>query len=71
MVALLPSLPRREALFVGEGASVPSRVRIRFLEEHERPRSEDVLFGEGWVAPLAELAKIDEVAVRMAHQELN
>jgi len=70
MVALLPSLPRREALFVGEGASVPSRVRIRFLEENQRPRSDDVAFGTGWSQPLAEIAAIQVVADRMTHQEL-
>lgn len=70
MVALLPTLPRREALFVGEGAYVPTRVRIRYLQEQQRPRSDDVRFGIGWATELAEMPAIEQIANRMTNQNV-
>jgi hypothetical protein len=65
LVSLLPTLPRREALFVGEGSALPARIRIRKLAEMERPRSDDVAFGIGWRTNLASEGDLQKVACRM------
>jgi uncharacterized protein len=69
MVSMLPSLPRREALFVGEGAALPSRIRIRYLEVEQRPKSDDVAFGSGWRHPFPSAEKIDTICNRMVSQQ--
>lgn len=48
MTRALPALGKREALFVGEGASLPARVRIRKLDPQQRPQSHEVSFLKGW-----------------------
>ena len=48
MTRMLSSLPRQEALFVGEAAAIPTKIRLRTLAPHERPNSNDVSFAEGW-----------------------
>jgi len=48
MTRLLPSLGRREALFVGEAAAIPSRILIRELSDSQRPSSNDMDFVSGW-----------------------
>lgn len=48
MVRTLPNLAQQEAIFVGEGASLPSRVRIKDLSEEKLPRSQSVKFAKGW-----------------------
>lgn len=50
---LLSSLSRREAIFVGEAAALPARIRIRALTKDQLPDSEDISFAQGWTqAPL-------------------
>ena len=44
----LPSLTRREAIFVGEASLIPSRIKIRELKEEELPDSSDIDFVSGW-----------------------
>ena len=48
LIKLLPSLPRREALFVGEAAALPARIRLVHLPEMKRPQSADISFSKGW-----------------------
>lgn len=45
----LSSLSRREAIIVGEGISMPSRVKIRELSEEQLPDSKDISFIKGWM----------------------
>ncbi|WP_166364453.1 ATP-binding protein, partial [Pseudomonas akapageensis] len=45
---ILSSLARREAIFVGEAAALPARVRIRALDQNQLPDSHDISFAEGW-----------------------
>jgi len=45
---LLPSLTRQEAIFVGQAASIPARIRIRTLGKDQLPKSEDISFINGW-----------------------
>lgn len=55
LIKLLPSLPRREALFVGEAAALPSRIKLTFLTEDQRPKSNDISFAAGWAQEFQKL----------------
>lgn len=48
MTKLLPSLPRQEALFVGEAAAIPARIKLRTLTKDQLPNSDDISFIGGW-----------------------
>jgi len=65
MTRALPSLAQQEALFVGEGASLPARIRIKDLVEGQLPRSASIPFAEGWVASPLSQSEIEIVARRM------
>lgn len=66
MIALLSTLPRQEALFVGEAAALPARIKLRTLTEGQLPRSTDIAFAAGWKEPLPSADALSEVAKRMA-----
>ena len=48
MTKMLSSLPRQEALFVGEAAAIPAKIKLRTLTKEQQPDSGDVSFAEGW-----------------------
>ncbi|MCP3032319.1 ATP-binding protein [Halobacillus sp. A1] len=48
LTTILPSLTRREAIFVGEAAALPSRIKINELPEDKLPDSSDMDFMQGW-----------------------
>ncbi|MFC0320234.1 ATP-binding protein [Olivibacter oleidegradans] len=48
LTKMLPSLIRREAIFVGEAAALPSRIKIKELSAKQLPDSNDISFIEGW-----------------------
>lgn len=48
LTKMLPSLTRREAIFVGEAAALPSRIRINKLTPEQLPDSNDISFVSGW-----------------------
>jgi len=48
LTKMLSGLRRREAIFVGQAATLPSRILIRHLEENQLPRSYDIDFDKGW-----------------------
>jgi DNA helicase HerA-like ATPase len=57
LTKVLSGLRRREAIFVGQAAMLPSRIMIRRLEKDVLPRSHDIDFDKGWQAePLNEKA---------------
>jgi hypothetical protein len=66
MTKALPNLAQQEAIFVGEGAAMPARVRIRDLSEDELPKSETAKFAKGWILDRLTEAEIAAVANRMA-----
>jgi uncharacterized protein len=66
LIKLLPSLARREALFVGEAAALPARVQLSNVPEDKRPRSADISFAEGWGNPATPVVDIKPIAARMA-----
>lgn len=51
LTKMLSSLSRREAIFVGEAAALPARVRIRQLDPAQLPDSKDINFVAGWAQP--------------------
>lgn len=65
MTKALPTLAQQEALFVGEGASLPAKIKIRDLPEAKLPRSASVRFAEGWAADRLNAAEIGVIAARM------
>jgi hypothetical protein len=65
MVRALPALAQQEALFVGEGASLPARVRIRDLPKEKLPRSSNVSFVNGWAKDRLTVEQIAEISRRM------
>lgn len=44
----LSGLKKREALFVGLAAMIPSKITLNYLEENDRPKSNDISFIDGW-----------------------
>lgn len=66
MTKSLPNLGQQEAVFVGEGASLPARVRIRDLSEDMLPKSQTAKFAKGWSLPRLTGEQIGKVAQRMA-----
>ncbi|EPO6660059.1 ATP-binding protein [Klebsiella aerogenes] len=68
LVASLPSLSQQEGIFVGEAAALPSRIKINFLPEDRRPRSENVSFSKGWSEPRFTVEQLKGIADRMSGQ---
>lgn len=67
MTKVLPNLAQQEALFVGEGAAMPARVRIRDLTEDQLPKSETAKFAKGWTLDRLTTDEITAIAERMAN----
>ncbi len=61
LTRILSSLTRREAVFVGEAAALPSRIKIRKLEKEQLPDSDDIDFVEGWSNKLLDDKEIEKV----------
>lgn len=64
LTRILSSLTRREAIFVGEAAALPSRIKIRELTNDQLPDSADISFVEGWVNTLHANDKLQEITKR-------
>lgn len=61
---LLPSLVRREAIFIGEAAALPARIQMRELSKEELPDSNDIPFADGWAKPPVGADEIETVVKR-------
>lgn len=70
MTRALPALSQQEALFVGEGASLPARIRIRDLRLDQLPRSESVSFTHGWAGGCISDEEISTIANRMSSDRI-
>lgn len=66
MTKALPNLAQQEAIFVGEGAAMPARVRILDLAEDKLPKSETAKFAKGWILDRLTEEEIAAIANRMA-----
>ena len=64
LAKLLPSLSRQEAIFVGDAAALPARIRIRTLPDQQLPHSDDVSYGDGWMKSPVSLEAINKVVNR-------
>ena len=69
LTKMLSGLRQREVIFVGQAATLPSRVLMRHLPRHERPMSSDIDFNKGWQCdPLTE-DQLAAVAARWRFQK--
>ena len=68
LTKMLSGLRRREAIFVGQAAMLPSRIKIRRLLDGQIPRSNDIDFERGWQSPLTSTEDLKEVANRWRYQ---
>ncbi len=48
MLNALPALRNQECIVVGEGVSVPMRIRFMDLEPYNRPQSDTAIFSDAW-----------------------
>ncbi len=67
MTKVLPNLGQQEAIFVGQGAAMPARVRILDLTEDKLPKSGTAKFAKGWTLDRLTTEEIDAIAQRMAN----
>ncbi|WP_233357287.1 hypothetical protein, partial [Vibrio cholerae] len=58
-------LSQQEAIFVGVGSDLPSRVRVRDLKEGQLPKSNTIPFAQGWASDRLEIEKLKEISERM------
>ena len=70
MTSLLSSLPRQEALFLGEGAAIPARIRLPTLDPQRVPKSADVRFGSGWAGETLDEETLQAIASRMRGEDV-
>jgi len=66
MVGALPILSQQEAIFVGEGAALPSRIKIRNLTKQQLPCSSTIPFAEGWAEERLTMKELDVISKRMS-----
>ncbi|PQK87668.1 MULTISPECIES: ATP-binding protein [Pantoea] len=64
LTKMLSALTRREAIFVGEAAALPSRIRIRELSPDKLPNSNDIKFASGWSNDATQEAGLIEIVNR-------
>jgi len=69
LTKMLSGLRRREAIFVGQAAMLPSRILVRELTVEQLPRSNDIDFDKGWQNPLLTVDQLNEIARRWRYQE--
>jgi DNA helicase HerA-like ATPase len=65
MVNALPILSQQEAIFAGEGAPLPSRIKVRDLDKNKLPKSNTIPFAEGWSKERLTIAELDLITTRM------
>ena len=68
LTKMLSGLRRQEAIFVGQAATLPSRILIRSLTAGQMPGSTDVDFDEGWQKEALNLAQIGVVIEKWRYQ---
>ena len=69
LTRMLSGLRRQEAIFVGQAASLPSRIMIRDLPESQLPRSNDIDFDLGWQNKQMSAEHLQQVAMRWRYQK--
>lgn len=69
LTKVLSGLRRREAIFVGQAATLPSRILIRLLDHNKLPRSHDIDFDNGWQSDPVTEEQLLEVGKRWRLQQ--
>lgn len=68
LTKMLSGLRRQEAIFVGQAATLPSRIMIRDLNGEQLPRSNDIDFDKGWQQAAMSVEQLTQVAKRWRYQ---
>ena len=68
LTKMLSGLRRQEAIFVGQAATLPSRIMIRDLPEDELPASNDIDFDKGWQTNGISDVQLTTIAERWRYQ---
>lgn len=68
LTKMLSGLRRQEAIFVGQAATLPTRVMIRSLFAEQLPRSNDVNFDKGWQQQAMTIEQIADVVKKWRYQ---
>nr|QIB99794.1 Bipolar DNA helicase [Proteus vulgaris] len=68
LTKMLSGLRRQEAIFVGQAATLPTRVMIRSLADDQLPRSNDVDFDKGWQQQAMTIEQITNVVTKWRYQ---
>ena len=68
LTKMLSGLRRREAIFVGQAAMLPSRIMIRRLLDSQTPKSNDIDFDKGWQSEPISSERLKEIADRWRYQ---
>jgi DNA helicase HerA-like ATPase len=68
LTKMLSGLRRQEAIFVGQAATLPSRIMMRDLTDEQLPRSNDIDFDKGWQQPAMITEQLQQVATRWRYQ---
>ena len=69
LTKMLSGLRRQEAIFVGQAATLPSRIMVRDLSEEELPASKDIDFDKGWQNDAMSETQLITVAERWRYQK--
>ena len=69
LTKMLSGLRRQEAIFVGQAATLPSRIMVRDLSEEELPASKDIDFDKGWQNDAMSETQLTAVAKRWRYQK--
>ena len=69
LTKMLSGLRRQEAIFVGQAATLPSRIMMRNLTREQLPRSNDIDFDKGWQEPAMTAVNLAEIGLRWRYQE--
>jgi DNA helicase HerA-like ATPase len=68
LTKMLSGLRRREAIFVGQAAILPSRILVRPLSASQLPKSNDIDFERGWQFGSLSEEQIAEMTLRWRYQ---
>lgn len=68
LTKMLSGLRRQEAIFVGQAATLPTRVMIRSLSDDQLPRSNDIDFDKGWQQQAMTIEQIGAVVMKWRYQ---
>ena len=68
LTKMLSGLRRQEAIFVGEAATLPSRIRLHDLPDASLPQSHDIDFDLGWQNEYVSADDLGRIADRWRYQ---